>query len=71
VAAIVANLVAKSLVQADMNTSSCCYRLLETTHGYIHEKLAQSGEMHDIACRYAEYIRCCSEPPIAHIRVFN
>jgi predicted ATPase len=69
VAEIVANLVAKSLLQVDVNTSSCSYRLLETTHAYIHEKLAESGEMHDIARRHAEYIR--PEPPIADVRVFN
>ena len=57
VAEIVGSLAAKSLLQADVSTLSCLYRLLETTRTYIEEKLAQSGEMHYVARRHAEYIR--------------
>jgi predicted ATPase/DNA-binding winged helix-turn-helix (wHTH) protein len=57
VAEIVGSLVAKSLLQADVTTLCCFYRLLETTRAYIEEKLAQSGEMHYVACRYAEFSR--------------
>ena len=71
VAEIVANLVAKSLLQADVNRVSSRYRLLETTRAYIQEKLAQSSEKDDVARRYAEYIRSRSEPPIADVRAFN
>ena len=71
VAEILDNLVAKSLLQADVKTLSCCYRLLETTRTYIQDKLAQSGEMHDVARRHAEYIRSRSEPSTADLRIFN
>lgn len=71
VAEILENLVAKSLLQADVKTLSCCYRLLETTRTYIQEKLAQSGEMHDVARRHAEYIRSRSGPSTADSRIFN
>jgi predicted ATPase/DNA-binding winged helix-turn-helix (wHTH) protein len=71
VAEILENLVAKSLLQADLKTLSCCYRLLETTRTYIQDKLAQSGEMHDVARRHAEYIRSRSGPSTADLRIFN
>ena len=65
VAEIVADLVAKSLLQADANISVRRYRMLETTRAYVEEKVAQSGELEDVARRYAEYIASPSEPPIA------
>ena len=71
VAEILENLVAKSLLQADLKTLSCCYRLLETTRTYIQDKLAQSGEMHDVARRHAEFIRSRSGPSMADLRIFN
>jgi predicted ATPase/DNA-binding winged helix-turn-helix (wHTH) protein len=71
VAEIVGNLVAKSLLQADVSRFSCFYRLLETTRSYLEEKLGQSGEIHDIVRRHAEYIRGCSEPPLAEVHAFN
>ena len=71
VAEILENLVAKSLLQADLKTLSCCYRLLETTRTYIQDKLAQSGEMHDVARRHAEYIKNRSGPSTADLRIFN
>ena len=71
VAEILENLVAKSLLQADLKTLSCCYRLLETTRTYIQDKLAQSGEMHDVGRRHAEYIKNRSGPSTADLRIFN
>jgi predicted ATPase len=68
---IVASLVGKSLLQADVNSLSSCYRLLETTRLYIQEKLADSGEMPDVARRHAEHIRSHSESSIADVRAFN
>jgi len=52
-----ANLVAKSLVAADLGGATGWYRLLETTRAYALEKLAQSGEFEQVARRHAEYYR--------------
>jgi predicted ATPase/DNA-binding winged helix-turn-helix (wHTH) protein len=52
-----ANLVAKSLVTADLGGATGWYRLLETTRAYALEKLAQSGEFEQVARRHAEYCR--------------
>src|SRR6266446_2137681 len=52
-----ANLVAKSLVAADLGGATGWYRLLETTRAYALEKLTQSGELEQIARRHAEYCR--------------
>jgi len=41
----VANLVAKSLVTADVVGAAVHYRLLETTRAYAREKLAEHGEL--------------------------
>jgi predicted ATPase len=53
----VANLVAKSLLAADLGGPTARYRLLETTRGYAIEKLAQSGEFEQLARRHAEFYR--------------
>ena len=53
----VANLVAKSLVSADVGGASVSYRLLETTRAYAREKLVDSGELDQVARRHAEYYR--------------
>jgi predicted ATPase/DNA-binding winged helix-turn-helix (wHTH) protein len=53
----VANLVAKSLVAADLGGATAQYRLLETTRAYALEKLGQSGEFEQVARRHAEYCR--------------
>src|SRR6202035_5120735 len=50
-----ANLVAKSLVAADLGGATGWYRLLETTRAYALEKLAQSGEFEQVARRHAKY----------------
>src|SRR5438105_6129964 len=52
-----ANLVAKSLVAADLGGATTWYRLLETTRAYALEKLTQSGEFDQVARRHAEYYR--------------
>ena len=51
------SLVAKSLVVADVGTSSMPYRLLDTTRAYALEKLDASGERTTVARRHAEYYR--------------
>jgi predicted ATPase/DNA-binding winged helix-turn-helix (wHTH) protein len=50
-----ANLMAKSLVVADMRGDRPHYRLLDTTRVYAMEKLNDSGEYGEVARRHAEY----------------
>src|SRR5215469_6390903 len=50
----IGNLVAKSLVVADLHSALPRYRLLDTTRVYAHEKLRSAGELH-VARRHAEY----------------
>jgi predicted ATPase len=50
-----ANLVAKSLVTAEIGGSAVAYRLLDTTRAYALEKLRQSGEYDAVARLHAEY----------------
>jgi len=64
---IVASLVTKSLLQADVSTASGRYRLLDTTRAYGQEKLAQSGELQSVARRHAEYIRRHFASPMAGV----
>ena len=45
----IANLVAKSLVAADLGGATVWYRLLETTRAYALEKLTESGEFEQLA----------------------
>src|ERR1700730_764308 len=52
-----ANLVANSLLTADLGGATGWYRLLETTRAYAFEKLSQSGEFEQLARRHAEYCR--------------
>jgi predicted ATPase/DNA-binding winged helix-turn-helix (wHTH) protein len=52
-----ANLVAKSLVVADVGGITPRFRLLDTTRAYAIEKLDESGEREQIALRHAEYYR--------------
>ena len=52
-----ADLVAKSLVVADVGGAKPRFRLLETTRAYAIEKLDESGERERIARRHAEYYR--------------
>jgi predicted ATPase/DNA-binding SARP family transcriptional activator len=53
----VTNLVEKSLVAVDVEDPVTRYRLLETTRAYALEKLADSGELDQVARRHAEYYR--------------
>jgi predicted ATPase/DNA-binding winged helix-turn-helix (wHTH) protein len=52
-----ADLVAKSLVVADVSGPEPRFRLLDTTRAYATEKLEESGEHQRIARRHAEYYR--------------
>jgi predicted ATPase/DNA-binding winged helix-turn-helix (wHTH) protein len=57
VVGILADLVDKSLVSADVGGSVVDYRLLDTTRAYAREKLAASGEAERLARRHADYYR--------------
>jgi predicted ATPase/DNA-binding winged helix-turn-helix (wHTH) protein len=61
VADLVAGLVTKSLVAADIYGKEPQYRLLEITRAYAREKLHESGEFELIARRHVEYIRNTKE----------
>jgi predicted ATPase/DNA-binding winged helix-turn-helix (wHTH) protein len=52
------NLVAKSLVTADVSGEVTYYRLLELTRAYACEKLAQTNQAAPLARRHAAY--CCT-----------
>ena len=51
----IGNLVAKSLVVADLRSDLPRYRLLDTTRVYSREKLKSSSEFLQVARRHAEY----------------
>jgi predicted ATPase len=51
----VANLVAKSIVAADVDRAVPSYRLVETTRAYALEKLHESGEFEQVQHRHAAY----------------
>ena len=53
----VANLVAKSMVSADVSGEQVYYRLLDTTKAYALDKLEQCGELDGMRRRWAEYLR--------------
>jgi predicted ATPase/DNA-binding winged helix-turn-helix (wHTH) protein len=53
----VANLIEKSLVTADVAGAEAHYRLLETTRAYALARLADSGELEQLARLHAEYYR--------------
>jgi predicted ATPase len=52
---MVANLVAKSLVSADVGGAVVHYRLLDTTRAYTMQKLIESGELAACARRHAQH----------------
>jgi predicted ATPase len=52
-----ANLVAKSLIAAEVDGRVARYRLLDTTRAYAIEKLGESGERERLARGHAEYYR--------------
>jgi predicted ATPase len=51
------NVVAKSLVAAEVDATGVRYRLLDTMRAYALEKLGESGELQEAARRHAEYYR--------------
>ena len=51
----IANLVAKSLLAADLHDETAHYRLLDTTRLYAFDKLRSAGELPETAHRHAEY----------------
>lgn len=53
----VANLVAKSLIVADIGDAVVRYRLLDPTRAYVLEKLREAGEADQAARRHAEFFR--------------
>jgi predicted ATPase/DNA-binding winged helix-turn-helix (wHTH) protein len=53
----IANLVAKSLVSAEMDSAETRYRLLETMRAYAVEKLVLACDRDETAQRHAEYHR--------------
>src|SRR6266851_10213432 len=52
-----ANLVTKSLVALEAGGAIAHHRLHETTRAYALEKLVESGEFDQVACRHANYYR--------------
>jgi predicted ATPase len=52
-----ANLVARSLVSADVGGAVAQYRLLDTTRAYALQKLAESGELEAVERSHAEHHR--------------
>lgn len=59
--AVLAALVAKSLVVAEASSGPTAYRLLDTTRLYASEKLAETGDADTVAARLAEYLRATLE----------
>ncbi len=53
---IVASLVSKSLLIADVKTANGLYRLLDTTRAYALKKLHESGEFNQSSRRHAIYL---------------
>jgi predicted ATPase/DNA-binding winged helix-turn-helix (wHTH) protein len=54
---LLADLVAKSLIVADVRGDQPEFRLLDTTRAYVIEKLGESGEREAVASRHAGYFR--------------
>jgi predicted ATPase/DNA-binding winged helix-turn-helix (wHTH) protein len=57
IAELVASLVSKSLLNANVTTAIGYYRLLDTTRAYALKKLAESDEFDQTARRHAKYIQ--------------
>jgi predicted ATPase/DNA-binding SARP family transcriptional activator len=58
---IVADLAAKSLIVVEIADADAKYRLLETTRVYALEKLADSGELDQVARRHAQHYQVVFE----------
>src|SRR6202167_3798476 len=57
------DLVAKSMVAADVGGHAVTYRLLETIQVYAHEKLGEAGELDALRRRHAQrFLDLCREP---------
>jgi predicted ATPase/DNA-binding winged helix-turn-helix (wHTH) protein len=54
---VVASLVSKSLLNADVTTAIGHYHLLDTTRAYALKKLTESGEFDQTARRHAKYVQ--------------
>jgi len=52
----IAQLVAASLLSANVSTEKAAYRFLESTRAYARSKLLDSGELDHVCNRHAEYI---------------
>jgi predicted ATPase/DNA-binding winged helix-turn-helix (wHTH) protein len=61
----IANLVAKSLIAAEVGGTIPCYRLLRTTRAYALERLLECGEPEQVRCHYAEWVQTPARPPEA------
>jgi predicted ATPase/DNA-binding winged helix-turn-helix (wHTH) protein len=60
---ILSNLVAKSVVAANVGGHAVTYRLLETTQVYAHEKLSAAGELEALRRRHAQrFLDLCRAP---------
>jgi non-specific serine/threonine protein kinase len=57
IADCISRLVEKSIVTFDRSSADERWRLLETVRAYAMDKLANSGELHAVARRHAEYFR--------------
>jgi predicted ATPase/DNA-binding winged helix-turn-helix (wHTH) protein len=57
IAEVVASLISKSLLNANVTTAIGHYRLLDTTRAYALKKLAESGESDQTARRHAKHIQ--------------
>ena len=57
IADCIVDLVAKSLVRADVGGTLVRYRLLETTRAYAREKLAENGQLELMSRHHAEFYR--------------
>jgi len=58
------DLVAKSMIAADVGDHAVSYRLLETTQVYAHEKLSEAGEYKALRKRHAKrFLDICRVPP--------
>ena len=51
------NLVAKSLITADISREPVYYRLLETTRSYMLEKLIEAEELVPVTQRHSEHLK--------------
>jgi predicted ATPase len=58
----IANLVAKSLIAADVGGTIPCYCLPRTTRAYALERLLECGELEQVRGHYAEWVQTPARP---------